>query len=54
MEAIHKPATVHLLLVAVKLFFLFLSDKGVYPNVADHIKAPKQSKGYKKDYFVSS
>jgi integrase/recombinase XerC len=54
MEAIHKPATVALLLVAVKLFFRFLADEGLYPNVADHIKSPKQSKGYKKDYFVSS
>jgi len=54
MEAIHKPTTTTLFLAAVKLFFRFLSDKGLYPNVADHIKAPKQAKGYKKDYFVSS
>jgi integrase/recombinase XerC len=54
MEAIHKPAAVALLLAAVKLFFRFLADQQIYGNMADHIKAPKQSKGYKKDYFVSS
>jgi integrase/recombinase XerC len=54
MEEKYKPATTTLLLAAVKLFFRFLSDEGLYPNVADHIKAPKQAKGYKKDYFVSS
>jgi len=54
MEAKHKPTTTTLLLAAVKLFFRFLSDEGLYPNVADHIKAPKQAKGYKKDYFISS
>ncbi len=54
MEAIHKPATVALLLAAVKLFFRFLLEQQIYGNIADHIKAPKQSKGYKKDYLVSS
>jgi integrase/recombinase XerC len=54
MEAIHKPATVALLLTAVKLFFRFLLDQHIYGNIADHIKASKQAKGYKKDYFVSS
>jgi integrase/recombinase XerC len=54
MEAEYKPATIALILAAVKLFFRFLSDEGYYPNIADHIKTPMKSRGYKKDYLTSA
>ncbi len=54
MEAGYKPATIALILAAVKLFFRFLSDEGHYPNIADHIKTPMKTSGYKKDYLTST
>jgi integrase/recombinase XerC len=54
MESVYKPATIALILAAVKLFFLFLSDEGHYPNIADHIKTPMKTSGYKKDYLTST
>ena len=49
----HKPTTVQLYLTAAKLFFQWTEQEGLYPNIAAHIKAPKISKDYKKDYLSS-
>jgi integrase/recombinase XerC len=54
MESTYKPATIALILAAVKLFFRFLSDEGHYPNIADHIKTPMKTSGHKKDYLTST
>jgi integrase/recombinase XerC len=53
MESVYKPATIALILAAVKLFFRFLAGEGLYQNIADHIKTPMKSRGYKKDYLTS-
>jgi len=53
LESVYKPATIALILAAVKLFFRFLADEGLYQNIADHIKTPMKSRGYKKDYLTS-
>ena len=37
---------------AVRLFFRFLAQEGIAPDVAQHVKTPRLSKGHKKDYFT--
>lgn len=43
-----KPSTVNVYLTAVKLFFQFLQDMGLYPNVADRVKRVKSDTRYHK------
>lgn len=49
-----KPATIQNYIIAAKLFFRWLSQEGMYPNITDHLKATKVDKGYKKDYLTSA
>lgn len=49
----HKANTVTLYLTAVKLFFKWTEQEGIYKNVADKVKAPKQDKSHKKSYLTS-
>lgn len=49
----HKPTTVQLYLTAVKLFFKWLEQEGIYQNIADKVKAPKQDKSHKKSYLTA-
>lgn len=49
----HKASTVQLYLTAAKLFFQWTEQEGLYPNIAAHIKAPKITKDFKKDYLSS-
>lgn len=49
-----KPATVQNYIVAVRLFFQWTEQEGLYPNIAQHIKGAKISKDHKKDYLTSS
>lgn len=44
-----KPSTVHSYMVAVKLFFAWAEDQGIYPNVAKHIKNVAVPTDFKKD-----
>ncbi len=53
LKASHKPATVQNYIVAVRLFFQWTAEAGIYPNIADHIKGAKIDKGHKKDYLTS-
>lgn len=50
----YKPTTVQGYLNAVKLFFSWTAQEGIYPNVADRIKGAKLDNSHKKDYFTSS
>jgi integrase/recombinase XerC len=54
MEVEYRPATIASILAVVKLFFRFLPDEEIYPNVADHIKTSIKTRGYKKDYLTST
>lgn len=45
----HKATTVANYLAAVRLFFQWTAQEGLYPNVADRVKSPKLSKEHKKD-----
>lgn len=49
-----KAATVNAYLIAVKLFFRWTAQAGIYPNVAEHVKGLKVSNEYKKDCLTSS
>lgn len=49
----HKPTTIQAYITAVRLFFRWLEDEKIYPNVADRVKGAKIAKGHKKDYLTS-
>jgi integrase/recombinase XerC len=49
----HAASTVQLYMTTVKLFFRWLAQEGIYPNVAEHIKGAKIAAGHKKDYLTS-
>ena len=44
-----KPSTIALYLAAARRFFAWTESTGIYPNITTGIKAPKLSKGHKKD-----
>lgn len=48
-----KPTTVQNYITAVRLFFQWTEQEGLYPNIADHIKGAKLDKNHKKDYLTS-
>lgn len=49
----HKPTTVQSYLAAVKLFFQWTEQEGLYPNVAQRVKGAKIDTEHKKDYLTS-
>lgn len=49
-----KPATVQLYMTAIKMFFRWTAQQGLYPNIADHVKGAKIDREHKKDYLNSA
>lgn len=49
-----KPTTINNYLTAVKMFFKWTASEGIYPNIADHVKAPKLDRAHKKDYLTEN
>ncbi len=49
-----KTATIALYLSALKRFFSWTESEGVYQNITIGVKAPKQTKGHKKDAFTGT
>lgn len=49
----HKATTVQSYLAAVKLFFQWTAQEGIYPNVADRVKGAKLDNRHKKDYLTT-
>lgn len=49
-----KPTTIQNYITATRIFFRFLSQEGLYPNVADKVKGAKLDKNHKKEYFTAS
>lgn len=45
----HKPTTASAYLAAVRLFFRWTAQEGLYPNIADHIKGAKINRDHKRD-----
>lgn len=46
-------STVQSYMAAVRLFFRWTCEEGIYPNVADHIKGAKVDRSPKKDYLTA-
>ena len=44
-----KATTVQLYIIAAKLFFKFLSQRNIYPNITDNMKSAKVDHEHKKD-----
>lgn len=49
----HKPTTVQSYLAAVKIFFQWTAQEGIYPNIAERVKGAKLDAEHKKDYLTS-
>ena len=49
----HKATTINAYLMALKQFFKWTAQEGIYPNIADNIKGAKLDKGFKKDYLTT-
>lgn len=50
----YKPATVQGYITSVKLFFQWTEVKGIYPNIASHVKGAKVEATHKKDYLTAN
>ena len=48
-----KPSTVQSYRTAVRLFFRWTEQQGIYPNIADHVKGGRLDAGHKKDYLTA-
>lgn len=53
-KATHKPTTVQNYIVAVRLFFSWAEQEGLYNNIANKIKGSKLNREHKKDYLTSN
>ena len=53
LKAEHKPSTVQGYLAAVKLFFQWTAQEGLYPDIAQRIKGAKQDTAHKKEYLTT-
>lgn len=49
-----KPATVTVYLISVKIFFQWLEQEGLYPDVTKRVKSPKISKDHRKDALTTT
>ena len=49
-----KAATIGSYLVACRRFFTWTEQAGIFPNITQGIKAPRQERGHKRDYFGAS
>ena len=52
LRANHKPTTIQAYIMAVKLFFQWTEQEGLYPDIAKHIKGAKLDRDHKKDYLT--
>lgn len=49
-----KPSTTRLYLTAVKVFFQWLDQEGIYKNITQRVKGCKLDHSFKKDYLTSN
>lgn len=49
----HKAATANMYITAVRLFFSWLAQEGIYPNVAEHLKGIKTDRNFHKKGYLS-
>lgn len=48
-----KPTTVQNYIQALKIFFSWTAQRGLYPNIAEHVKGAKISTEFKKDFLTA-
>lgn len=48
-----KPTTVQLYVVAIRQFFKWTAQRGIYPNVAEGVKGAKLDREHKRDYLTA-
>jgi len=53
LQAGHKPATIQSYIAATRMFFRWLEQEGIYPNIADRVKGATISREHKRDYLTS-
>lgn len=53
LEGSHKATTVNAYLMAVKQFFKWTEQEGLYPNITVNVKALRIQAGFKKDYLTA-
>lgn len=46
-----KASTIALYLASARRFFTWTEQRGIFPNVAAGVKAPRSDRGHKRDYF---
>lgn len=46
-----KASTIALYLASARRFFTWTEQRGIYPNIAAGVKAPRSDRGHKRDYF---
>ena len=49
----YKPSTVQAYIQAIKLFFQWTAQAGLYPNIAEKVKGAKLDTEHKKDYLTA-
>lgn len=49
----HPPSTVDSYLTSVRQFFAWLSEDGIYPNVAAGVKSPYKHRGFSKGHLTA-
>lgn len=49
-----KPNTVQGYITALRLFFIWTEQAGLYPNIANHVKGARIDKAHKKDYLTAA
>lgn len=54
LRARYKPTTVQSYLAAVRLFFRWTAQEGLYPNIAERIKGAKLTTEHKRDYLTTA
>lgn len=54
LESGHKPTTTQNYMCAVRLFFRWTAQEGLYPNIADNVKSVKLDRAHKKDALTAS
>jgi len=54
LETMYSPSTVALYMTACRLFFRWTAQRGIYPNIADHVKGARIERDHKRDYLTAA
>lgn len=49
----YKPTTIQAYIIALKQFFKWTAQEGLYPNIAENVKGAKLDREHKKDYLTT-